>query len=93
VGWAQHLDALKAWRTKPQGGSFGWSSSGTVTSDALESTAKTPLAAVPGVSTLGELAEMASDAFLAKYLEVSNSRHSTGAAIQSTQDLQVQRRV
>lgn len=76
VGWAQQLDALKAWRKRAEGGSFGWSSNGIVTSERLAATADTTLAAVPGVTTLGELASLSAAAFIAKYFEVSNSPDS-----------------
>jgi hypothetical protein len=78
VGWALQRDALKAWRKKAEGGSFGWSSDGVVTSEGLAATADTTLAAIPGVSTLGELASMSAAAFVAKYFEISNSHDAKG---------------
>lgn len=79
VSWAQNLEAMKAWREKAEGGSFGWAANGTVTPEALASTSATTLASVPGLRTLGDLAALPATVFLAKYLEVSNSPTVHGA--------------
>lgn len=73
ISWAQYRDLMRDMRKRGTG-VVGWSSSGVVSSESLDDVRDVRLRGLPNIATVGELADLSPETFLAVYLDVTNAR-------------------